>query len=292
MTIEFWRMGPTPVPCSDAGIWARRFEEMGWHGLCISETPLLPDTYATLALAAATTEKLMLGSAVVVPVRHPLWAANAMVTIQAISKGRASFTLGRGDGAMHSIGERAMSINRFSSYLDRLQAYLRGESVDLGGVSSTMTGMAAIDQSFENLPKVPVSVAATGPRVIDLGARSADGVTLCFGTNLAELKTAIARAQSARANVGLDPHNLEVSCVIPVGVTSSGDFSAVRDSIRGIVMILSRFRADLSPNDSRESSDEGSIRPKVGSPFPEAGYNPIDDPRQAVEDASVDQFAV
>ena len=74
--VEFWRMGATPVPCTDIGELARGFEAAGWDGLAVGEAAgLLPDPYVVLGLAAAATTTLKVGTAVAVPLRHPLLAA-------------------------------------------------------------------------------------------------------------------------------------------------------------------------------------------------------------------------
>ena len=101
MSTEFWRMGATPVPSADSGDFAREFEASGWDGLAVGEAHgLLPDSYVALGLAAEATTSLKVGTAVAVPLRHPLLAAGAMATVQGVSRGRAGFSLGRGDGAM------------------------------------------------------------------------------------------------------------------------------------------------------------------------------------------------
>ena len=101
MTVEFWRMGATPVPCASIAEVARNHEEWGWDGFAVGEAHgLLPDPYAVLAAAAAATSTLKIGTAVAVPLRDPLLAAGALATLHGLSNGRASFSIGRGDGAM------------------------------------------------------------------------------------------------------------------------------------------------------------------------------------------------
>ena len=69
---EFWRMGATPVPVREIGRFAQEFEASGWDGLAVGEAHgLLPDPYTTLAVAAAATTTLKVGTAVAVPLRHP-----------------------------------------------------------------------------------------------------------------------------------------------------------------------------------------------------------------------------
>ena len=118
MTVEFWRMGATPVPSTEIERFAREFEDAGWDGFAVGEAHgLLPDPYIVLARAAAATTTLQLATAVAVPLRSPLLAASAMATLQAISGGRASFSIGRGDGAVKVLKRKPMRVAEFEAYL-------------------------------------------------------------------------------------------------------------------------------------------------------------------------------
>src|SRR3954452_17228260 len=140
MPAEFWRMGATPVPVTAIGDHARRMEADGWDGLAVGEAHgLLPDPYVTLGLAAAATTTIKVGTAVAVPLRHPMLAAGAMATVQGIAEGRAGFSIGRGDGAMKVLQRKAMPVARFEAYLRRLQGFLRGEDVDMDGAVASMS---------------------------------------------------------------------------------------------------------------------------------------------------------
>jgi alkanesulfonate monooxygenase SsuD/methylene tetrahydromethanopterin reductase-like flavin-dependent oxidoreductase (luciferase family) len=87
---RFWRMGATPAPATEIGRIASALEGSGWDGLAIGEAHgLLPDPYVLLGLAADATTSLGIGTAVAVPLRHPLLAADAMATVQAVSDGRS-----------------------------------------------------------------------------------------------------------------------------------------------------------------------------------------------------------
>ena len=146
--VEFWRMGATPVPVTGIADFARLFEASGWDGLAIGEAHgLLPDPYVALGIAASATTTLRVGTAVAVPLRHPLLAASAMATVQAISGGRARFCLGRGDGAVKVLQQKPMPVARFDEYLRRLQGYLGREAVDIDGIPSAMTRQDDIDPS-------------------------------------------------------------------------------------------------------------------------------------------------
>lgn len=240
MSLEFWRMGATPVPVSEIGRFAREFEANGWDGLAVGEAHgLLPDPYATLAAAAAATTTLKVGTAVAVPLRHPLLAAGAMATLQGLSGGRARFCLGRGDGAVKVLRQKPMRVAEFEDYLRRLQSFLRRQNVDLDGVPVSMARIDDFDPSLD-VPRPRVDVAATGPRTIETAARHADGISFSVGADVERLRAAIDSARVVCRTAGKDPDELELGCFVQVAVTD-GDDSSAREAIRGLVVTHARF---------------------------------------------------
>jgi 5,10-methylenetetrahydromethanopterin reductase len=240
MPIEFWRMGPTPVPATDVARFAREFEETGWDGLAVGEAHgLLPDPYAILTAAAAATTRLKVGTAVAVPLRPPLLAAGAMANVQALSGGRARFCLGRGDGAVKILRSRPTRVADFEEYLARVCGFLRRDIVDLAGVPVSMARLDDIDPSL-GVTAPPVDVAATGRKTVELAARHADGIDFSVGADVDRLQRSIAAARDAAAANDRDPESLEFGAYIQVAVTSDDDVSA-REAIRGIVVTHARF---------------------------------------------------
>jgi 5,10-methylenetetrahydromethanopterin reductase len=237
---EFWRMGATPVPVSEIGRFAREFEASGWDGLAVGEAHgLLPDPYATLAVAAAATTTLKVGTAVAVPLRHPLLAAGAMATLQGLSHGRARFCLGRGDGAMKVLRQKPMKVAEFEQYLARLQGFLRRVNVDLEDVPVSMARLDDIDPSLGG-ERPRVDVAATGPKTIETAARLADGISFSVGADIDRLANAIRSARDIANGAGRDPDTLEFGSFVQVAVTDESDDSA-REAIRGLVVTHARF---------------------------------------------------
>jgi 5,10-methylenetetrahydromethanopterin reductase len=125
-------------------------ESLGWDGMAFTEGQGgAPDPYVCLAVAATGTSWLKLGTGVSVPTRHPQVTANTMATVSAIAGGRMVFSLGRGDGAMHQMGQTPMPVRQFERYVERLQGYLRRDVVDLDGFPSTIRSL------FERDPSLP-----------------------------------------------------------------------------------------------------------------------------------------
>ena len=245
MTVtRFWRMGATPVPATEIGRLARAFEDSGWDGLALGEAHgLLPDPYVLLGVAAQATTTLQLGTSVAVPLRHPLLAAGAMATVHALAGGRSRFVIGRGDGAMKVLQRGPLPVAEFEQYLRALQAFLRRDDVEMNGATSSMSRLDDIDPSLAR-PKPAVSVAATGPRMIAVAARWADGIDFSVGADVGRLRECIKLAHDACEASGRDPASLALGCYLQVAVSDGDDEAA--EAIRGLVVTHARFSGNFS----------------------------------------------
>jgi 5,10-methylenetetrahydromethanopterin reductase len=308
MTPEFWRMGATPVPVTEIDRVAREMEADGWDGLAVGEAHgLLPDPYVALALAATATTTLQVGTAVAVPLRHPMLAADAMATVQGVSGGRASFSLARGDGAMKVLQRKPMPVAEFEAYVRQVQGFLRGDDVEMDGAVASMARLVAIDPSLD-VPKPSLNVAATGPRMIAMAARYAEGVSFAVGADperLAQCRDLV--LDTCRAD-GRDPEEVILGAYVQVAVCDSeAERARACDVIRGLVMTHSRFSGfegtalpEVSGNDRRpiqRSLDamEDVLRSSVGGTGRTDGGAPGElefYPREAVDEAFVDRFGI
>ena len=268
MKLELWTSG-VGLPHSTVR-QARQAEDEGWDGLGLVDSQnLAGDPYVELAMAASTTTTLQLATAVTNPVtRHPAVAATAIATVQGESGGRAVLGIGRGDSALAHLGLSPAPVPVFERYLARLQGYLRGDEVDFdvetdgGGEvrSSSGLGMAGGPTTSRlrwlrsSQPKVPVDVAATGPKVIAAGARHAERVTFAVGVSVERVSWAIDVARSAagarEVELGayvpmlVHPSREEARLLIAGAVGSYARFSVMHGTVAGPVSDSQRERLE------------------------------------------------
>ena len=219
MAVEFWTMSGPRSTAADSKLLnsarqAMRAEEVGYDGFVFSDSQnRAGDCYIALAQAAQATSTIKLGTGVTNSfTRHAAVTASAIVTVQAESGGRAHLGIGRGDSALAYLGRAPDPVSVFEDYLKRVQAYLRGEEVSFeagGTVESLDLADRPVSSRIEwmpaDLPKVPVDVAATGPKVIAAAARHADRVTLAVGADADRIRWGMEVARAARAEAGLSP---------------------------------------------------------------------------------------
>jgi 5,10-methylenetetrahydromethanopterin reductase len=166
-----------------------------------------------------------------------------MATIHALAGGRSRFVIGRGDGAMKVLQRGPLPVAEFEQYLRALQAFLRREDVEMDGARSSMSRLDDIDPSLAR-PKPTVSVAATGPRMIAVAARWADGIDFSVGADVGRLRECIKLAHDACEASGRDPASLALGCYLQVAVSDGDDEAA--EAIRGLVVTHARFSGNFS----------------------------------------------
>jgi 5,10-methylenetetrahydromethanopterin reductase len=277
-----------PLEPRRAARTAKFVEELGFASLIVPDSQnLVPEVWGQLMLAATATTRLRLGPGVSNSVtRDAAVTASAALSLQAESDGRAVLAIGRGDSAVQRIGRGLDPVARFERYLGMVQAYLAGEAVDRDGFASRLEWLPLV-----KAPKVPVEVAATGPRVIEAAARHADRICFAVGADPEHLGNALAHARAAARATGRDPDTLRygafVNCVM------NDDVAVARDAVRGAVASFARFS---SMSGSRLEALPPRLR--AAAEYLRANYDMRDHTRAGVAhtagigDEFVDWFAV
>jgi 5,10-methylenetetrahydromethanopterin reductase len=216
---------------------ARRVEQLGFDTVLFPDSQnLAPEVWGQLMLAAKSTTRVKLGPGVSNSVtRDPAVTASAALALQVESDGRAILGIGRGDSAVQRIGKREDPVAGFERYLTTVQAYLRGEAVDRDGFASRLEWLERVQA-----PKVPVVVAATGPRVIEAAARRADAVCLAVGCDPGHVAAKLAHAREAARVAGREGSvrfGAFITCVI------HDDVHTARSAVRGSAASFARFSA-------------------------------------------------
>ena len=224
-----------PHPARTAGM-AQRAEELGFRSIVFADTQCLtPEVWSQLMLAASATDRIEIGTGVTNPVsRDAAVTASAALGLQVASQGRVVLGIGRGDSSMAKIGRRPAPPADFERYVARLRAYLAGETVDREGEPSRIEWLDDCE-----VPPVPIEVAATGPKVIDIAARHADQVCFAVGADPARLEDCMSRARQGAEQAGRDPKELRfgayVNCVV------HEDRQVAREAIRGGLSVFAHF---------------------------------------------------
>src|SRR6476469_5555427 len=151
MSLQLWTMG-LPEPGS-APFQAELAQLAGWDGITFVDSQnLVGDPFVAIALAAKAVDTLRFATGVTNAfTRHPAALATVAATVQEESDGRFVLGIGRGHTALFHLGHPPMPVSTFA---DRARD-----------------------------PKVPLDVAASGPRMLELAGGMAEQVTLAVGAD-------------------------------------------------------------------------------------------------------------
>jgi probable F420-dependent oxidoreductase len=166
--VTAFRFGVVAAAQQGGATWrdtARRAEELGYSTLLSPDNLYLPSPTAALAMAAAVTTRLRVGSFVLASplrtARAAAWEAHSLATL---TDGR--FELGLGTG-LPSMREQA----------EELGLPYRNGRERLDSISRTIDHVRRLDGDAHT----PVMLAAGGPKARRLAAAKADIVTLAGG---------------------------------------------------------------------------------------------------------------
>ncbi|SFR88197.1 Flavin-dependent oxidoreductase, luciferase family (includes alkanesulfonate monooxygenase SsuD and methylene tetrahydromethanopterin reductase) [Agromyces sp. CF514] len=155
-------------------------------------------TVPTLTAAAMVTERIELGTFVASPnFRHPVPFAKDIATVDQIAGGRVLLGVGSGGTGFDAtvLGERELTsverFERFAEFTEALDVLLRFEDPDAAasdaeGISFDGDWYRAVNARMvgapAQAPRMPLLIAADGPRAMALAVRLGDGWVTTAGS--------------------------------------------------------------------------------------------------------------
>ena len=302
--MQLWTTGVASARSSARN--AQEIEAAGWDGMLVVDSQNLSgDPYVSLALAGAATTRIGLGTGVTNSVtRHAAATATAITSVNRVSNGRAVLGIGRGDSALAHLGRAPARLAQFERYLRQLQTYLRGEAVSFDEIDiphEAAPPMSALE--LHDAPsasrigwiaggaKVPVEVAASGPKVIAMAALHAERVMFALGADTERLAWGIALARQTRKEAGLDPDGIAFGAYINLGCHT--DIEAARGLVRGGLTTFARFSVMHGKANGPVSAGDRVVLEALRSNYDMRAHTRSDS-RQAgtLTDDFIDRFAI
>jgi 5,10-methylenetetrahydromethanopterin reductase len=191
---------------------ARAADAAGIDAIWVSEDLEGWDAFAVLGAIAAVTERAALGTSVTSPYpRHPNLLAASVATLDRLSGGRAVLGLGRGQIEWHrdALGVKTgQPLQALRETVDLLRAWWapphRASSPPDGHFR--VRGWERVIRPVQG--RVPIYLAAAGPKALELAGAACDGVIFNLLTSDDALREAIPLARRAAAAAGRDPNVL------------------------------------------------------------------------------------
>ena len=159
------------------------YDHLSWRGLAGERWHA---TVPTLTAAATVTERIRLGTFVASPnFRHPVPFAKDIATVDDISHGRVILGIGSGGTGFDAfvLGEQEYTprerFERFREFVEALDELLRFEQgadagIDFSGEWYSAVRARMVGEPAQQ-PRMPLLLAADGPKGLRLAARRGDG---------------------------------------------------------------------------------------------------------------------
>ena len=236
MTVRFGLRVPTQGSPQETGAFAAQVEAAGFDFLWMPDTPLLAgrwrDIYVHLTCAALQTSRLRLGPGVTNPLtRHPVATASAILSVDEASGGRADLVAGTGYSSAYIIGRKAATRARMRHATELWRSIFQGRDTELGGLDIRLE---------PSHPQVPIYLAASGPKMLQLAGEIADGVLIQVGASPGTIAWALEHIETGMKRAGRQRH--EVQRILVVTARVDRDKARAIDEMRPAAAGLYRHR--------------------------------------------------
>lgn len=178
-----------------------RIDALGFAHLWLTDSSLhARNSYAYLTLAAKTSSRLLLGTAVTNPLtRHPAVTAVAAATVDELSGGRMILGIGAGDRPLLALGMKPARLPSLRASIRAIRELWSGADVS---VEDPAFALHDAHLRFDARPDIPVFISASGPKTLELAGEVADGVILLVGLFPEALAWALEHVDRGAAKAG------------------------------------------------------------------------------------------
>ncbi len=219
--------------------WCRTAEDNGFDTIGIGDSQsLYREVFITAALCAQETERVKFGPRVINPMtRHPAVSASGAATLAEMAPGRAVLGVGSGDSSVHNAGVRPARMAETRAYTMSIRELLAtGETVYDGETAKLTWGPA----------DVPVYLAASGPKTLELAGEVADGVIIQTGLLPEVIEDALACIRRGAERAGRDYDAIDKTWFPWVSVANTRDEAVdkIKHSLASGAKHLGRFTTE------------------------------------------------
>jgi len=201
--------------------YGRIAEAAGLESLWVTERYFHEETFSLLGFLAAATQNIKLGVGVANPyTRYPALLAMASATLDRISGGRFLLGLGRSDRFVVQ-GKMGIPYRNPRATLAEAVALVR-DLLSGGNITATEGHFRLRDAGLAVQPvqeRLPIYLAAIGPKALRLAGAIADGVLLNAYTSTGYVQYAVQEVCQAAREAGRDPKSIDIACMLVVRLT-------------------------------------------------------------------------
>jgi len=205
---------------------AKVTEELGYSHIWVGDSHLIwREAYVNMAAMALNTTRVKLGTGVTNPLtRHPSVVASAYATLEEYAPGRTIVGIGLGDSSVETMGMKPAKLSYFEKTIAQMRQLLDGQEVQLE------TGKIHLLHPCK--AKVPIYIAASGPKMLELSGRIADGIIVLVGVADEYIAHARERIAAGAKAAGRKVEDVNLVLWVPCAVS---DTAPAKDAVKAHV---------------------------------------------------------
>ncbi|MFI9585309.1 TIGR03842 family LLM class F420-dependent oxidoreductase [Streptomyces sp. NPDC052236] len=245
--MDFGLVLQTDPPASAVVGLMRRAERNGFrYGWTFDSAVLWQEPFVIYSRILEHTQKMIVGPMVTNPGTRT-WevTASTFATLNDMYGNRTVCGIGRGDSAMRVAGRKPNTLARLGEAIGVIRDLAEGREAEVDGQPLRLPWVRD--------GKLPVWMAAYGPKALALAGQKADGFIL----QLADLyltESMVTAVRTAASDAGRDPYSITICVAAPAYV--SDDIEHARDQCRWFGGMVGNHVADLV---NRYGADSGLV---------------------------------
>jgi 5,10-methylenetetrahydromethanopterin reductase len=205
---------------------AKVTEEAGYSHIWVGDSHLIwREAYINMAAMALNTTKVKLGTGVTNPLtRHPSVVGSAYATLEEYAPGRMIVGIGLGDSSVETMGMKPAKLSYFETTIRQMRDLLGGKEVELE------TGKIHVLHPCQR--NVPIYIAASGPKMLELCGRIADGVIVLVGVADEYIEQAKEKIAAGAKVAGRQLSDIQLVLWVPCAVSET---TSAKDAVKAHV---------------------------------------------------------
>ena len=205
---------------------AKVTEEAGYSHIWVGDSHLIwREAYVNMAAMALNTTKVKLGTGVTNPLtRHPSVVGSGYATLEEYAPGRMIVGIGLGDSSVETMGMKPAKLSYFETTIRQMRDLLGGKEVELE------TGKIHVLHPCQR--NVPIYIAASGPKMLELCGRIADGVIVLVGVADEYIEQAKEKIAAGAKVAGRQLSDIQLVLWVPCAVSET---TSAKDAVKAHV---------------------------------------------------------
>ena len=205
---------------------AKVSEEAGYSHVWVGDSHLIwREAYVNMTAMMLNTTKVKFGTGVTNPLtRHPSVLASAYATLEEHAPGRMIVGIGLGDSSVETMGLKPSTLANFETSLQQMRELFAGREAQLPS--------GKIHLLHPCKGKVPIYIAASGPKMLELSGRIADGIIVLVGVANEYIAHAKEKISAGAKSAGRKLDQINLVLWVPCAVS---DRAPAKDAVKAHV---------------------------------------------------------